>query len=69
MEPELFHDHDEFHTPDSEDEGSTDVSNSYHKVSWTDKAPQPTELEDDPAAEPEEEGHTSVAQDSSSHLT
>ena len=61
-------DPDGFRTPDSEDEGSTDVSNPYRKVRWTEKAPLPTEPEDDPGAKPEEEGPIIAFQNSPSQL-
>ena len=63
-ESQSVHDPDEFLTPDSDDEGSTDVSNPYRQASWTDTAPQPTEPEDNPEAEPEEEWPISAFQDS-----
>ena len=60
MEHRSVHDPDEFRIPDSEGELSTDVSNPYRQVSWTDKAPAPTEPENGPGTDPDEEGHTSA---------
>ena len=66
-ESQSIHDTDEFRTPDSVDEDSTDVPNPYRKVSWTDKAPQPSKSNDDTEAELDDKGHTSAFQDSPSH--
>ena len=64
VESQSVHDPDEFRTSDSEDEESRDISNPYRKVRWNDNEPQPTEPQDDPEAEPEEECPTSAFHDS-----
>ena len=65
-ESQSIKDTDEFRTPDSED--STDVSNHYRNVRWTDKPQQPSESKDDPEAELEEEGPIRAFQDSPPQL-
>ena len=39
-ESQSVRDPDDFRTPDSEDEGSTDVSNPYRNIRWTEGTPQ-----------------------------
>ena len=63
-ESQSVRDPDEFRTPDSEDEGSTDVSNPYRNFRWTTRATQQTEPEVYPEAGHEDEGPTSAFQDS-----
>ena len=41
------HDPEDFRTPDSEDEGSTDVSNPYQNIRWTEEEPRMTQTEVD----------------------
>ena len=53
-------DPDDFRTTDSENEGSTDVSNPYRNIRCTDMVSQPTEPDADPEAAEEEKGHTSA---------
>ena len=48
-------DPEDFRTPDSEDEGSTDVSNHYRNVRWTEEKPRQTKAEVDTEAEQDEE--------------
>ena len=57
-------DTDDFRTPDSEDDGSTDVSNPYHNIRWTEEPPRTTQTEVDAEAEPGEECPTSAFPDS-----
>ena len=54
-----WYDPDEFQTPDSECETSTDVSNPYRNVRWTNKAQSHAELEEYSEEEPCEEAPTS----------
>ena len=59
-ESQSAQDTDDFRTPDSEDGGSTDVSNPYRDIRWTDRETRPTQPEVDPEAGQEEEGPTSA---------
>ena len=54
----------DFRTPDSEDKGSTDVSNPYRNIRWTEEPPRTPQTEVDAEAEPGEEGPTSAFPDS-----
>ena len=54
-ESQSVRDTDDFRTPDSEDEGSTDVSNPYRNIRWTEEPPRTTQTEVDAGAEPGEE--------------
>ena len=56
-------DPDDFRTTESEDEGSTDVSNTYSNIRWTEGTPRQTQPEVDAEAEPGEEGPTSAFSD------
>ena len=51
-ESQSVRDTDDFRTPDSEDEGSTDVSNPYRNIRWTEEPPRTTQTEVDAEAEP-----------------
>ena len=51
---------DDFRTPDSEDEGSTDVSNPYRNIRWTGEKPRLSETDVEAEAEQDEEGPTSA---------
>ena len=62
-ESQSVRDPDDFRTPDSEDEGSTDVSNPYRNIRWTEGTPQQTQPEGDAEAEPREEEPTSALPD------
>ena len=63
-ESQSVRDTDDFRTPDSEHEGSTDVSNPYRNIPWTAEPPRTTQTEVDAEAEPGEEGPTSAFPDS-----
>ena len=49
-ESQSVRDTDDFRTPDSEDEGSTDVSNHYRNIRWTEEPPQMPQTEVDAEA-------------------
>ena len=57
-------DPEDFQTPDSEDEGSTDVSNPYRNIRWTEETPRLTQTEVHAETEPGEEVPTSAFPDS-----
>ena len=57
-------DHDDFRTHDSEDEGSTDVSNPYRNIRWTEEKSRRTETDITAETEQDEEGPTSAFPDS-----
>ena len=63
-ESQSARDPEDFRTPDSEDEGSTDVSNPYRNIRWTEEEPRRSQTEVDADAEPGEEGPTSAFPDS-----
>ena len=63
-ESQSVRDPEDFRATDSEDEGSTDVSNHYRHIRWTEETPQLTQTEVDAEIEPGEEGLTSAVQDS-----
>ena len=56
-------DPEELHTPDSEDGDSTDVSNPYRTIQWTDAPPRTTQTAAEADAETGEEGPTSAFPD------
>ena len=61
-------DTDDFRTPDSEDESSTDVSNPYRNIRWTEEPPLTTQTEADVEADPGEEGPTSASRTREHHI-
>ena len=63
-ESQSVRDPEDFRTTDSEDEGSTDVSNHCRNIRWTEETPRTPQTEVDAEAEPGEEGHTSAFPDS-----
>ena len=64
VESQSVRDPEDFRNPDSEDESSTDVSNPYRNIRWTEETPRMPQTEVDAEAEPGEEGPTSAFQDS-----
>ena len=63
-ESQSVRDPDDFRTHDTENEGSTDVSNNYRNFRWTEEKPRRTETDIEAEAEQDEEGPTSAFPDS-----
>ena len=68
-ESQSVRDPDDFRTPDSEDEGSTDVSNPYRNIRWTGEQPRQSETDIEAEAEQDEEGPNSAFPDPHLHTT
>ena len=63
-ESQSVRDPEDFQTPESDDKGSTDVSNPYRNIRWTEEPPRTTQSEAAVEADPGEEGPTSAFPDS-----
>ena len=59
-ESQSVRDHKDYRTTDSEDEGSTDVSNPYRNIRWIEETPRTQQTDVDAEAEPGKEGPTSA---------